>query len=45
MVCANKLSLNVEKSNFIMSHPPQKKLTFPIRLLIDDKRLNEKKLY
>ena len=25
-LCANKLSLNIEKSNFILFHPPQKKL-------------------
>ena len=41
-LCANKLSLKVEKSNFVMFHPSQKNLTFPIRLLIDDKRLSEK---
>ena len=41
-LCANKLSLNVEKPNFVMFHPSQKNLTFPIRLLIDDKRLSEK---
>lgn len=23
--CANKLSLNIEKSNFVLFHPPQKK--------------------
>ena len=25
-LCANKLSINIEKSNFILFHPPQKKL-------------------
>ena len=35
--CANKLSLNIEKSNFILFHPPQKKL--------QDSSLNLKLLY
>jgi len=27
-LCANKLSLNIDKSNFVVFHPPQKRLTF-----------------
>ena len=33
-LCANKLSLNVEKSNFVIFHAPQKKLELPHRSLI-----------
>jgi hypothetical protein len=25
-LCANKLSLNIEKPNFVLFHPPQKKV-------------------
>ena len=25
-LCANKLSLNIDKSNFVIFHPPQKKI-------------------
>ena len=32
-LCANKLSLNIDKSNFLVFHPPQKKLPFHIELL------------
>ena len=38
---ANKLSLNISKSNFVIFHPPQKKRTFKIKLSINDKPLNE----
>ena len=32
----NKLSLNVDKSNFVVFHPPQKKVCYSINLLIND---------
>ena len=38
---ANKLSLNIAKSNFVIFHPPQKKKTFNIRLSVNDKPLKE----
>ena len=38
---ANKLSLNVSKSSFLLFHPPQKKLS-KIQLLIDNKYIPEK---
>ena len=40
---ANKLSLNVEKSNFVIFHPRQKKIHFPVNLKICNKYLEEKK--
>ena len=42
---ANKLSLNVEKSNFVIFHPRQKKIHFPVNLKICNKYLEEKKIY
>ena len=41
-LAANKLSLNIAKSNFVIFHPPQKKKTFNIRLSVNDKPLKEK---
>ena len=38
---ANKLSLNIAKSNFVIFHPTQKKKTFNIRLSVNDKHLKE----
>ena len=38
---ANKLSLNIANSNFVIFHPPQKKKTFNIRLSVNDKPLKE----
>ena len=38
-LCANKLSLNVEKSNFVIFHPPEKKITKDIKLDINGKEL------
>ena len=32
----NKLSLNADKSNFVVFHPPQKKVCYSINLLIND---------
>jgi hypothetical protein len=38
-LCANKLSLNVDKSNFVIFHPPQKKINDDIKLNINGKEL------
>ena len=38
-LCANKLSLNVDKSNFVIFHPPQKKINNDIKLNINGKEL------
>ena len=38
-LCANRLSLNVDKSNFVIFHAPQKKITNEIKLYINDKEL------
>jgi hypothetical protein len=39
---ANKLSLNITKSNFVMFHPPQKRLLFSLNIYIKDKILKER---
>ena len=41
-LCANKLSLNIGKSSFVLFHPPQRKIEASINLYIDDTSLNEK---
>ena len=38
-LCANKLSLNIEKSNFVMFHPRQKKID--VNLMIKDNPLKQ----
>ena len=39
---ANKLTLNVSKSNFVIFHPPQKKISKNVMLQINDEKLKEK---
>ena len=36
-LCANKLSLNIDKSNFVIFRPPQNKVNYNIKLKIDNK--------
>ena len=43
-LCANKLSLNVDKSYFIIFHPVQKKTNYTVNLLINGKVLVEKNI-
>ena len=31
-LCANRLSLNIDKSNFVIFHPPQKKINLVIKI-------------
>jgi len=38
-LCANKLSLNIDKSNFVIFQPPQKKLIQDVKLTINRKEL------
>ena len=38
----NKLSLNISKSNFVIFHPPQKKVNDPIKLYVNNTLLEEK---
>ena len=38
---ANKLLLNVDKSNFVIFHPPQKKVPYTLQLFIDNKALRQ----
>jgi hypothetical protein len=40
---ANKLSLNIEKSNFVLFQPPQRKANFPMKLDICGKEIKQKK--
>ena len=39
---ANKLTLNVSESNFVIFHPPQKKISKNVMLQIGDEKLEEK---
>lgn len=41
-LCCNKLSLNIDKSNFVIFHPPQKKLNYVINLKINNQSLESK---
>ena len=38
----NKLSLNVTKSNFVMFHSPEKKISFSLNIYVNDKLLQER---
>ena len=38
-LCANKLSLSVDKSNLVFFHPVQKKLTYAVNIAISEKFL------
>ena len=38
-LCANKLSLNIEKSNYVIFRPPQKLVNYPINLKINSQIL------
>ena len=40
-LCVNRLSLNIEKSNFVIFHPPQKTISYNFELIINDKHLNQ----
>ena len=40
-LCANKLLLNIEKSNFVLFHPPQRKISFNFKLFLADKYLHQ----
>ena len=40
---ANKLSLNIDKTNFVLFHPPQKAPNFNIRLVINDQFIKKAK--
>ena len=37
-LCANKLSLNIEKNSFVIFHPPQRKVTFNFHLTFNGKQ-------
>ena len=41
--CANKLSLNIDKSNFVIFRLPQKKVNYSIKLKIDNKDIKAMK--
>lgn len=40
-LCANKLLVNIEKSNFVIFHPVQKQIPKKIMLFINDQSLTE----
>ena len=40
-LCANKLSLNIDKAHFVLFHPYQKKLNYSMKIEIDGKTINE----
>jgi len=42
-LCANKLSLNIDKTHFIVFHPYQKQLNYSMKIEIDGKILNRYK--
>ena len=42
-LCSNKLSLNIEKSSFVIFHPPQKKLTSDFSLMINNVALKQER--
>jgi hypothetical protein len=41
-LCANKLSLNVDQSHFVIFHPFQKKLNYNVCLSINNEVLTQK---
>ena len=40
---ANKLSLNIDKTNYVIFHPPQKKIFYTVKLKIDNQLIEQKK--
>ena len=42
-LACNKLSLNIDKTNYVIFHPPQKKLPFHIQILINNKIVKQEK--
>jgi len=40
-LCANKLSLNVDKSSFVIFHPPQKKMNYNLNININSENLKQ----
>jgi retron-type reverse transcriptase len=41
-LCANKLCLNIEKTNFIVFHPAQKKINYSLILKMQEQQIREK---
>ena len=39
--CANQLSLNIEKTSFVIFHPPQRKVAFNFHLTLNGKQLQQ----
>ena len=42
-LACDKLSLNIDKTNYVIFHPPQKKLPFDIQILINNKIVKREK--
>ena len=41
MALCNKLSLNIEKSSFVIFHPPQKVLSITVKLILKDQVIKQ----
>jgi hypothetical protein len=44
-LAANKLSLNIDKTNFVIFHPPQKIIKYSIHLYINNQIIKQEKNY
>jgi hypothetical protein len=42
-LCADKFSINIEKSNFVLFHPPKNKFNYLTKLEIHNDKMKEKK--
>ena len=40
-LCSNRLSLNIDKTNFVIFHSPQKPITIPVTLIINRKAISQ----
>ena len=42
-LCANKLSLNIEKTSYVIFHPPQKKLDYTVQISLNELHIKREK--
>jgi hypothetical protein len=42
-LCANKLSLNIEKTSYVIFHPPQKKLDYTVKISLNELHIKREK--
>ena len=38
-LCVNKLSLNIDKSDYVIFHPPQRKLNYEMQIFVNTQKL------